>query len=184
MQTRKRFRIGFDGVPYRIADEIISNTLVCTYCKKEFCSQEEYSKHQHNDANEVPIPVLRFGNVLLAVGAGHMEKNLILAIFKLCKDVFLYRLAHLLGFRTSKAKEFIFNCGDHHISWQILQIMYEAFSQELIRIYVISCNQQHIVPTAAGFSEWRLTKAINPNFNFIYDLVYNILLGLICYRAG
>ena len=92
--------MGFPG----ITDEIIINTLKCPYCDKEFHCYEGYWRHYRSDSIEVANPVLRFGNALLAVGAGLMEKNLILAIFKLCKDVLLHCLAHLVGFRTEKAK--------------------------------------------------------------------------------
>lgn len=58
------------------------------------------------DKHQKKVPVEKvFGNILLAVGARHKEKNFLLAIFKLCMDIFLGWLAHLLGFRSVKAKE-------------------------------------------------------------------------------
>ena len=111
-------------------------------------------------------------------------KNLLLLIFKLCKDIFLGRLAYTLGFRSLKAKEFIFNCGDHHLSWQILQIVYEAFASEFLFLYVTDCNEKGLPPTANGFVQWRNNHVVNPMHNFIYDLLFNLLLGMKCYRAG
>ena len=58
------------------------------------------------DKHQKKVPVEKvFGNILLAVGARRKEKNFLLAIFKLCMDIFLGWLAHLLGFRSVKAKE-------------------------------------------------------------------------------
>ena len=34
------------------------------------------------------------------------------------------------------------------------------------------------------YANWRNEKVINPNYNFHYDLVFNLLLGLKCFRAG
>ena len=55
-----------------------------------------YKEHSNSSSKK------SFGNILLAVGAGHMEKNL--SIFKLFKDIFLGHLAYILGFRYLKAK--------------------------------------------------------------------------------
>ena len=111
-----------------------------------------------------------------------MEKNL-LSIFKLCKDIFLGRLAYILGFRSLKVKEFIFTCGDHHISWQILQV-YEAFASKFLFLYVTDCNQKGSLTTAKGFVQWRNNHVVNPMHNFSYDLLFNLLLGMMCHRAG
>ena len=62
------------------------------------------------------------GDILLAVGAGHMEKNLLLAIFRFCRKLFAETIAYKLGFQSKKAIEFIVNFGKHHISWQIFSV--------------------------------------------------------------
>ena len=65
---------------------------------------------------------LYFGDILLAVGAGHMEKNLLLAIFRFCRKLLVETIAYKLGFQSKKAIEFIVNCGKHHISWEICSV--------------------------------------------------------------
>ena len=45
------------------------------------------------------------------------------------------------------------NCGNHHVTWQILYI-YEAFSKELVRVYVIE-NLREKKPLASNnFFQW------------------------------
>ena len=88
----------------------------------------------------------------------------------------------MLGFKSKNAKNFIINCGDHHLSWQIISIIYEVFSKELIHSYLIDTNADNVSPME--YVNWRNEKDINPNYNFYYDLVFNILLGLKCFRAG
>ena len=94
------------------------------------------------------------------------------------------RLAYTLGFRSLKSKEFISNCGDHHISWQILRSVYEAFASEFLFLCVTDCNEKGSSPTANGFVQWRNNHVVNPMHNFTYDLLFNLLLGMTCYRAG
>ena len=50
-------------------------------------------------------------------------------------------VAGMLGFKSKNAKNFIINCGDHHLSWQTISIVYEAFSKELVHIYLIMFPQ-------------------------------------------
>lgn len=70
--------------------------------------------------------VLYFNHILLVAGAGHMEINMLRALFTLCKPIILQRLVGLLGFCSKKAKDFIVNGGDHHLIWQIFQVMFHA----------------------------------------------------------
>ena len=44
------------------------------------------------------------------------------------------------------------------------------------------CHLQQL-PTANGFVQWRNNHVVNPIHNFIYDLIFNLLLGMKCYRA-
>ena len=48
---------------------------------------------------------------------------------KFTKNVFMLKVADKLGFKSSKAKEFIKNCGDHHLSWQIAMVVFEVFAK-------------------------------------------------------
>ena len=110
-----------------------------------------------------------------------MEKNILQTLFKFCSNIFLEELADRLGFKSKKVKEFIINCGDHHLSWQILTIIYEALAHELVYIYFIECKNGGLACNVDNFVQWRNSTVMNPN-NFYYDLTFNPLLGLICYR--
>ena len=58
-----------------------------------------------------------FGKILLASGQGHKKKNLLLAIMQICKRIFFDVVCDKMGFKSEKAKNFVTNCGDHHVSW-------------------------------------------------------------------
>ena len=70
----------------------------------------------HNGDGNVSLKPY-FGDILLVPGPGHMEKTFLLTIFKFTKDIFMFKLAGKLVFRSLKAKDFIINCGDHHLLW-------------------------------------------------------------------
>ena len=121
--------------------------------------------------------------MLLAVGAGHMEKKLLLAIFRFCRKLFVETKAYKLGFRSKKAIEFIVDCGNHHISWQMCSIIYEAFSEELLYIYKKNCLERNIEPDPTHFTVWRDTEVKNNNYHLYYEIIFNILLGMKCFRS-
>ena len=120
--------------------------LICQSVKDTKLEKfENYVKKEHAEHENVTYD-LYFGDMLLTVGAGHMVKNLLLTIFRFCRNLFVEAIACKLGFWSKKAIEFIVNCGNHHISWQICSIAYEAFSEELLYIYVKDCLERNIEP--------------------------------------
>ena len=99
-----------------------------------------------------------FGDVLLVPGPGHIEKNFLLTIFKFTKDIFMFKLADKLGFKSLKAKDFIVNCADHHLSWQIATIVFDAFAKELIYVYIQYCEKENLDPSIEHLVSWRNEK--------------------------
>ena len=113
---RKWVRPVFDGVPYRIATHLHNEVVQCLICQSVIDTKlekiENHVKKEHAEHENLPYN-LYFGEVLLAVGAGHMEKILLLDIFRFSKKLFVETIASKLGFRSKKAIEFIVNCGNH-----------------------------------------------------------------------
>ena len=185
---RKWVRIGFDGVPARMALELILAIVKCKDCGEIFdqfhVSKEDHFKtvHPAKQFSEDSF-FLYFGKLLVTIGAGHMEKNILLAIMKISKPLFMDIACDVLGFKSENAKNFVTNVGDHHVSWQAFTITLEAFARELMVPYIISAHERGIPPTVMDFYIWK-AGVVNPNYNFYYDLVFNVMLGLKCYRSG
>ena len=72
--------------------------------------------------------------------------------------------ADMVGFTSKNAKNFIINCGDHHLSWQIISIIYEAFSKSFFHSYLINTNADNVSPME--YVDWQNKKVINSNYNF------------------
>ena len=162
-KTREWVRVGCDGVPYSMADKLINNLVLCKVCNNHIntCKEtiESHFIDIHSENTNVEFAKV-FDSILLVPGAGHIELNILRALFKFCRHVFLEILAQKLGFCSKKAKEFIINCGNHHLSWEISAIIYQAFAKELIRVYVISCFKRKVTPSVADFVFWRYSAMI------------------------
>ena len=138
-ELQKWIRVGFDGVPYRITSELINSTNQCKNCLEIFnifeTSKSKHCKLKHSDKESSNIEFeMVFRKVLLAVGAGHMEKNILLAIMQLCKHILIDVVVKKMGFKTINAKNFVTNCGDHRISWQVFLVCKRAV------VYVYHCS--------------------------------------------
>ena len=96
----------------------------------------------------------------------------------------MFKLADKLGFKSSKAKDFIINSGDPHLFWQIANIAFDAFARELIHIFLQCCEYKNLQPKIENFVAWHNQRVVNPNFNFYYDLIVKIFLDLKCYCVG
>ena len=62
-------------------------------------------------------------------------------------------------------------------------MIYEALADELVYVYLIECTNGAIACNVDNFVQRRNSKIVNPNYNFYYDLTFNLLLGFICYRV-
>ena len=113
-----------------------------------------------------------------------MEKNLLLALFQSCLPIFTKEVADKLGFKSKVAKEFIANCGDHHLTWQILTTVLEAFASELIYIFCLDAFEKDLAFTPEAFVHWKNNTVVNPDFHFYYDVVFNYMLGIKCFCSG
>ena len=59
-----------------------------------------------------------------------------------------------LDFGLKKAVEFIMTSGNHHISWQIVHIVYESFGQELIYKHYVQCKKEEVNPSRNLLVDW------------------------------
>ena len=92
---RTSVKIGFDGVPYRIAKELIDTVHFCNGCEEisdlKEDSLETHLLHFHDGDSNVSVKPY-FGDILLVPVPGHMERIFLLTIFKFTKDIFMFKL--------------------------------------------------------------------------------------------
>lgn len=115
---RKWIRLGFDGVPYNIADSIIESLIICDICQQEIDTQKgSFDAHIESNHPGVNNATKRkiFGDILLTPGKGYMEINMIRSLFSICKLYCIQKAAYCLGFRSTKAKDYITSGANHHL---------------------------------------------------------------------
>ena len=68
------------------------------------------------------------------------------------------------------------NCGNQHVTCQILYMSCEAFSKKLVQVYVILSLQEKKSLASNNFIQWRKDQVNNPNYILLYDLTFTIVL--------
>lgn len=178
---------GCDGPPYLLGCKLQERCLSCPYCATIIQSGlADFNEHlqTHPDAPTINTQsCFIFGNLLLITGAGHFEMNVTRGLFKLGWHVFLKRLAHHLGFTSTKAQHYCHAAHDHHKSWQILTICLHGCGNELIKQFVGHCRKQCIQPSAPGFDAWS-TSLSSCTHKFMTTYIFRYLLALFMYRDG
>ena len=122
-------------------------------------------------------------NILLMPGLGHYEINMVRCVFKILWNVVIKDLAEMLGFRSVRALSSCLNCTDHHKAWQIFLILLFGTLDEILVPYVRRCLTTKSPASVSGFYDY-LESAIDPNYVFLSDIVFNYLVPLFIFRCG
>ena len=136
--TRKWISVGCDGLPYLLAAKVLDRTFVCPQCGQCVKSGiEDFALHLELPTDSIETH-RNYKHFLLRPGLGHFEINMVECIFKLLRVVLLKFVAKLLGFRSERALSYVYckTASDHHKSWEILQIVFQALSKELLVVFV------------------------------------------------
>ena len=117
-------------MPYWIAKELIDKVHFCNGCEEIIDIKEESLESHllqfHDGVGNVSLKPY-FGDILLSHGPGHIEKNFLLTIFKFTKDIFMFKLADKLGFRSLQAKDFIIMADCKYCIWWICKSRFMFF---------------------------------------------------------
>ena len=140
-----------------MANEIIHALDQCATCGKIIntneLSHEEHVRSIHE--NERITFKNYLGDILLAAGAGLMEKNLLLVVFTLCKQIFVSVIAKT-EFISKNAQDFVTNVGDHHVSWKVFLIALQAFTKELLYVDHIDAISEGSSPSVSHLHTWKM----------------------------
>ncbi|XP_063971571.1 uncharacterized protein LOC135159708 [Lytechinus pictus] len=178
-----------DGLPFFLAQRVLKETFTCQECKKAVFTRKAYESHcaEHDAyANVAPkdLPTcLEFDWVLLRIGHGHVEMNMVRSFFALNWDVCLKDLAKTMGFCSDNAQKYAKAGSDHHKSWEILQIMYYGSLQELVLPYVRECLSKSSKATPDGFLRW--SRGVQkPQFKYLQEQILTYASAIMHLREG
>ena len=124
-----------------------------------------------------------FNWIVPQMGLLHLEINAAKSFMGLCWDVFMRSVCYELGFQSENALKYAKKGSDHHKLWEILEITYIAFVDELIYQFTVFCVSHGVPINIANY--WMFaTKVKNPNFLFVQQMVLTFLHGLMLLRKG
>ena len=111
-------------------------------------------------------PECEFDWLIPQGGLSHFEMSAGKSFMSLCWDVFMKKICKELGFQSENALKYIKKGSDHHKLWDIPEITYISFTDELLIPFICHCNLPNIEPTVNEY--WNYSTNIkNPNCIFI-----------------
>ena len=152
---------------------------MCDLCGSGLSPEDVEVHCKESHPKEICRPKKVYDWVLLRPGLGHVEMNAVKVLFRLLWVPILRHVASLLGFKSGPAQAFIKNCGNSHVSWQLLCVVREAVCKELALPYVRECLSR---PSPAGFLDWA-NGAVNNNYVMMCKLM-DLVVALTMMRAG
>lgn len=93
-----------DGLPFYIAQRVMKETFSCQECQKAVFTRKAYEAHclehsTYQEVTSVDLPtVYEFDWVLLRIGHGHVEMNMVRSFFALNWEVCIKDLDKCMGF--------------------------------------------------------------------------------------
>ena len=113
----------------------------------------------------------------------HFEMAAAKSFMNLCWEPFMREICKELGFTTENTQAYSKKGSDHHKLWDIIEICYIAFADEIIVEFLRYCNLTNIEPNVESF--WNYSAVLkNPNFVFMQQMAFVYLHALILFRRG
>ena len=129
---------------------MIFNVYRCSECKEAVYGRENFDSHLCKEAYDLE-PTYEFDWLIPQSGLLHYEMNAGKAFMTLCWDPFMKEVCKELGFLTENAQLYAKKGSDHHKLWDILQICYIAFTDELLVEFVRSCKSTGTEPITLNY---------------------------------
>ena len=172
-----------DGAIYTIVIKLIENVFYCELCGESSYGECNFKEHTCCLLQNV-TPSREFDWIVPTPGLLHLEMNCGKAFMSLNWCVFMEEiLESCFGFVSEKAKLYAKKCSDHHKLWEILELVYLAFADELLLPYFRHCKATESDATAHGY--WMFsTDAKNPNYVYIQQMVFTYLHAFMMLRKG
>ena len=176
-----------DGLPYTLVFNLIQQYLVSSICKAGFMGANALSTHQTEIHQEANGPFFReFDWIVLKVGDGHYEMNLMKSFMDINWHVCMSELAKRMGWKSEAAQKSAKNCSDNHKTWQLLNVFHYGTMLELIVPYVRDMNAQGHSLSVDGFLAYAKHREELGHVNYTYMLlmVTRFMQAIIHLRMG
>ena len=171
-----------DGLPHRIAIEVIKHCYRCSECDKKISSISDVSKHFKKFGHMRYIK--RFSNIIVKLGGLHLELNMLRSFVSLNWKIDYSYLVNSLGFKSPKAQIFQQKVQDLHKAFDTFIARRKAKLLEYVRPFVIDCIKKKTIPSSKAFDDWVTNNVKDESYkvNLEIDKYFGTSIWLV--RAG
>ncbi|XP_041477204.1 uncharacterized protein LOC121425250 [Lytechinus variegatus] len=177
-----------DGLPYTLGQRVIKETFTCAYCHAAIFLRESYMEHVQEHyptgiAEEDLAFSLEFDWLLLKIGHGHVEMNMVRSFLELNWPVFMKDVALCMGFCSEAAQKYAKSGADHHKSWELMQIAFLGSLDELLVPYIREKLAAHSKPTPDDFLLWS-GNVKSARYKYLQEQMLTYMQAIFNLRAG
>ena len=182
-----------DGLPFTLGQKVLKETFQCQICGEAIFPEKAISKHlteEHPDIELSNDPHSahthfqpEFDWLLLKIGHGHFEMNMVRSFFELNWEIFVKDVAHCMGFCSEAAQKYAKGGSDHHKAWELLQVVYYGCIDEMLVPYVRHCMNDKATPTVEGFIKWS-RDVRSPRFRYMQEQILTYAHAILTLRDG
>ena len=110
--VRQYVLITVDGLPHKMAIEVIKNCYKCVECDKNFSSMVDVNEHHDKYMHKTYYK--RFSNLILNIGGLHLHMNMLRSFVSLSWNIDYSFLSNAIDFKSPKAQLFQQKVQDLH----------------------------------------------------------------------
>ena len=180
--VRSWILVTLDGLPHKIAIDVIKHCFRCEECGKEFTVNNDVTKHYQSVGHKLYWK--KFGNIILKIGGLHAEMNMLRSFVSLNWPIYYSFLCKSIGFRSPKAQLLQQKVQDMHKSWDTFHTVRDAVVREVVKLFVDFTDKNSIVASAETFESWLEEKVKNPNIKLLVEIQKYFGTSIWLYRAG
>ena len=174
--------VTLDGLPHKIAIDVIKHCYKCELCGKEITVNSDVVKHMQDTGHRIFWK--KFGNIILKIGGLHAEMNMLRSFVSLTWEIYYSFLCKSIGFKSPKAQLLQLKVQDMHKSWDTFNTVREAIVKELVKLFVDYASKNQLDVTADNFEAWSNNEVKNPVVKLMIEIQKYFGTSLWLYRAG
>ena len=176
--VRQYILLTVDGLPHKMAIDVIKNCFKCKECDKNFSSMIDVNVHHMNYKHRTYYK--RFSNVILNIGGLHLHMNMLRSFVSLSWNIDYSYLCNAIGFKSPKAQLFQQKVQELHKCMDTYNARRPAKLKEYARTFVLWSRKNDVSPNAEQFEKWLQTKVQNESFkiNVEIDKMFGTALWL------
>ena len=129
--VRSWILVTLDGLPHKIAIDVIKHCFRCEECGKEFTVNSDVIKHYQSVGHKLYRK--KYGNIILKIGWLHAEMNMLRSFVSLNWPIYYSFLCKSIGFRSPKAQLLQQKVQDMHKSWDTFHTVRDAVVLEVVK---------------------------------------------------